>query len=185
MPVIVSMLRGVNVGGHHQIKMPELRGLCESLGMSQVETFIQSGNVIGVARARDLARLGKQIEDAIERRCGFRCDVILRTAAELRDAIARNPFAARPGIDPARLLVTFLGGDPEPTGREQVLKMDIAPEELHIHGRQAYIYFPDGIARPKLSWALIGKAVKTPATARNWNTVRKLLEIAERLEAAS
>jgi len=56
---------------------------------------------------------------------------------------------------------------------------------LHFHGRQAYIYFPDGIARPKLSWALIGKAVKTPATARNWNTVRKLLEIAERLEAAS
>jgi len=184
MPVIVSMLRGVNVGGHNQVKMDALRNLYQSLGLRQAQTFIQSGNVICTTKTCDLAGLAKHIEDAIERSFGFRCGVILRTASELRDAIARNPFAARPGIDPAKLLVTFLAADPDPLGRDKVLAMNAAPEELRIDGRQVYIYFPNGMARPKLPWALIGKTMKAPATARNWNTVRKLLEIAERLEAA-
>lgn len=185
MPVVVALLSGVNVGGHRQIKMDALRELFESLGLRQAETFIQSGNVVCTTRARDMAALRTRIEDAIDQRFGFRCGVVLRTISELRDAIARNPFAARPGIDPARLLVTFLGADPDPAGRDKVLALDAAPEELRLDGRQVYLYFPNGIARPKLSWALLGKAMKTPATARNWNTVRKLLEIAERLEAAS
>jgi len=184
MPVIVSMLRGVNVGGHNQIRMDALRDLYLSLGLGHAQTFIQSGNVICTTQARGLDRLAKRIEDAIERSFGFRCEVILRTAAELKDAVARNPFAARPGIDPAKLLVTFLGADPDPEGRHKVLAMNAAPEELYMDGRQVYIYFANGLARPKLSWAQIGKIMKTPATARNWNTVRKLLEIAERLEAA-
>jgi len=184
MPVIVSMLRGVNVGGHNQIKMDALRDLYLSLGLRHAQTFIQSGNVICTTRARDLAGLAGTIEDAIERSFAFRCDVVLRTASELRDAIARNPFAARPGIDPAKLLVTFLAADPDPEGRDKVLAMNAAPEELRIDGRQVYIYFANGMARPKLSWAQIGKIMKTPATGRNWNTVRKLLAIAERLEEA-
>ena len=184
MPVIVSMLRGVNVGGHNQVKMDALRDLYQSLGLGHAQTFIQSGNVVCTTRARDLAGLAKRIEDAIERSFGFRCEVIVRTAGELRDAVARNPFAARPGIDPAKLLVTFLGADPDPEGRHKVLGMNAAPEELHVDGRQVYIYFHNGLARPKLSWATVGKIMRTPATARNWNTVRKLLEIAERLEAA-
>jgi uncharacterized protein (DUF1697 family) len=184
MPVIVSMLRGVNVGGHNQIKMETLRSLYQSLGLGHAQTFIQSGNVVATTRARDLPGLAKRIEDAIERSAGFRCDVILRTVSELRDAVARNPFEARPGIDPAKLLVTFLAAAPDPEGRDKVLGMNAAPEELRIDGRHVYIYFANGLARPKLSWTLIGKIMKTPATGRNWNTVRKLLEIAERLEAA-
>jgi uncharacterized protein (DUF1697 family) len=184
MPVIVSMLRGVNVGGHHQVKMDALRDLYQSLGFGHAQTFIQSGNVVCTASSGDLAGLAKHIADAIELRFGFRCDAIIRTASELRDVVARNPFAERPGIDPAKLLVTFLGADPDPKGRDQVLGIDAAPEELRVDGRQVYLYFPNGIARPTLSWAQIGKTMKTPATARNWNTVRKLLEIAERLETA-
>jgi uncharacterized protein (DUF1697 family) len=184
MSVIVSMLRGVNVGGHNQIRMDALRDLYQSLGLGHAQTFIQSGNVVSTTRARDLEGLAKHIEDAIERSFGFRCEVIVRTASELREAVARNPFAARPGIDPAKLLVTFLGADPDPEGRNKVLAMNAAPEELYVDGRHVYIYFPNGMGRPNLSWAQIGKIMKTPATARNWNTVRKLLEIAERLEAA-
>lgn len=183
MPVIVSLLRGVNVGGH-TIKMDALRALYESLGLRKVETFIQSGNVVFTTQARDLGALTKRIEDAIEKSYGFRCHAILRNAAEMRDALARNPFAERPGIDPAKLLITFLAGDPDPDGCAKVCGMDIHPEELHIDGREVYVYFPNGMARPKLSWHLIGKCLKMPATARNLSTVQKLLAIAERLESS-
>ena len=183
MPVIVSLLRGVNVGGH-QVKMDALRGLYESLGLRRAETFIQSGNVVFATQSRDLVRLAKRIEDAIEKSFGFRCDVILRATGEMRDALARNPFAARPEIDPARLLITFLAAAPDPEGCARVRAMDIHPEELHIDGREVYVYFPNGMARPKLSWPLIGKCLKTPATGRNLSTVRKLLAIAERLETS-
>jgi uncharacterized protein (DUF1697 family) len=181
MPVIVSLLRGVNVGGH-LIKMDALRVLYESLGLRKVETFIQSGNVIFTTQARDRAALARRIEDAIEKKFGFRSDVILRNAAELRDALARNPFAERTDIDPAKLLISFLACDPDPEGCTKVRAVDIHPEEMHIDGREIYVYFTNGMARPKLSWHLLGKQLKAPATGRNLTTVRKLLAIAERLE---
>ena len=181
MPVIVSLLRGVNVGGH-LIKMDALRDLYESLGLRKVETFIQSGNVVFTTQARDRAALAKRIEDAIEKKFGFRSDVILRSTEELRDALARNPFAQRQDIDPAKLLISFLGCDPDPEGCTKVRALDIHPEEMHIDGREIYVYFVNGMARPKLSWHLLGKHLKAPATGRNLTTVRKLLAIAERLE---
>jgi len=181
MPVIVSLLRGVNVGGH-MIKMDALRSLYESLGLRKVETFIQSGNVVFTTQARDRTALAKRLEDAIEKKFGFHADVILRNAAELRDILARNPFAERLDIDPAKLLITFLASDPDPEGCAKVRALDIHPEELHIDGREVYVYFTNGLARPKLSWPMIGKILKTPGTGRNLTSVRKLLAIAERLE---
>jgi uncharacterized protein (DUF1697 family) len=183
MPVIVSLLRGVNVGGR-QIKMDALRELYESLGLRQVQTFIQSGNVICAVSTRDLPRLAKRLEKAIERTFGFPCDVVLRTGAELREALARNPFADRVDIDPAKLLVTFLADEPDPKDCAKVRAMSAGTEELFLDGRHVYIYFHNGLARPKLSWPLIGKALNTPATARNLNTVQKLLALAERSEAS-
>ncbi|HUB78409.1 MAG TPA: DUF1697 domain-containing protein [Bryobacteraceae bacterium] len=184
MPVLVSMLRGVNVGGH-SVDMGALRSVYESLGMRQVETFIRSGNVIFSTAARDRAALAKRLEDAFEKQFGFHGDVILRSAGELRDALARNPFAGRSGIDPAHLLITFLACDPDAEGCAKVSALDIAPEELFIDGREAYAYFPNGLARPKLSWPLMAKLMKAPGTARNLNTAGKLLAIAERLESSS
>lgn len=102
----------------------------------------------------------------------------------MRDVLARNPFAERSGIDPAKLLITFLAGDPDPEGCARLSALDIAPEELLIDGREVYAYFPDGLARPKLSWALVGKCLKTAGTGRNLSTVRKLLEMADGLETS-
>jgi uncharacterized protein (DUF1697 family) len=184
MAVIISMLRGVNVGGHNRIKMDALRALYESLKLRDPQTYVQSGNVIFRTDERDLVRLAQRVENGIERRFGFRPAVIVRTASELRDVIARNPFAKRRGIEPSRLLVTFLAGDPGPEARDQVRRMKTAPEELRIEGRELYIYYPNGMARPKLSWAALEKTLKTPGTGRNWNSVTKMLEIAERLEAS-
>jgi uncharacterized protein (DUF1697 family) len=164
--------------------MDSLRALYTSLGLRRVETFIQSGNVVFATQARDLKRLAGRIEDAIEKGYGFRSDVILRSAAELRDALARNPFAERPDINAAKLLVSFLASEPDPEGCIKVRAMDIHPEELYIDGREIYVYFPDGMARPKLSWPALGKWLKTASTGRNLSTVRKLLAIAERLESS-
>ena len=108
MALIVSMLRGVNFGGHNKIKMDALRALCESLKLRDAQTYVQSGNAILRTDERDIARLAKRIEDGIEKKFGFRPDVILRTAEEMREVIARNPFAKRRGIEPSKLwLVKF------------------------------------------------------------------------------
>lgn len=185
MPVIISLLRGINVGGHHMIKMDALRALYASLGCEQVATHLQSGNVVFKTKARNLSTLRKSIEDAIEGKFGFRCDVVLRTAADLREAIGKNPFADRTGIEPNKLVVHFLAGDPSAEARAAVVRIKADPEELHIVGRELFIYFAAGMARPNLSIAQVEKALQTKGTSRNWNTVRKVLEIAEKLEGAT
>jgi len=184
MTVVISMLRGVNVGGHNKIKMEALRALYESLKLRDAQTHVQSGNVIFRTDERDMLRLGKRIEDGIERKFGFRPDVILRTAAEMREVVARNPFAKRRGIEPGKLLVSFLASDPGEEGREKVRQMKCDPEEMRIEGRELYIHFPNGMGRTKLQWAGLGKMLKTTGTGRNWNSVTKMLEIAEKMEAA-
>jgi uncharacterized protein (DUF1697 family) len=184
MAVIISMLRAVNVGAHQRIKMDALRAVYESLGLRDPQTYVQSGNIVFRTDKRDLVALAKRMEDAIERGFGFRPAVILRTSGELRDAIARNPFAKRRGIEPSRLLVYFLASDPGAETRDKVLSLKAEPEELRMNGRELYIYFPIGMARPKLSWAVIEKTLKVPGTGRNWNSATKLLEMAERLEAS-
>jgi uncharacterized protein (DUF1697 family) len=183
MAVIISMLRGVNLGGQRKIKMDVLRSLYESLGLRDAQTHVNSGNVIFRTEKRDLASLTRRIQKGIEQNFGFQSDVIVRTVPELRDVIARNPFAKRRGIEPSRLLVTFLATDPASEAREKLLTIQTAPEELRIEGRELYIYYPNGMARPKLSWPMIEKILKTSGTGRNWNTVTKLLQMAEKLEA--
>lgn len=184
MPAAISLLRGVNVGGHHKIKMEELRELCESLGLRHAQTYVQSGNVVFRTDARDFTLLSKRIADAIEERFAFRPGVILRTAADLRAVIAANPFASRRDLDPSRLLVQFLAGEPPADVRERILKIESEPEELRMGGRELYIYYPSGMARPKVAWTFIERILQTPCTGRNWNTVRKLLEMVESLEAS-
>ena len=184
MPVVISMLQGVNLGSHHRIKMDDLRSLYESLELRDVRTYVQSGNVVFKTRERDLPRLIRRIETEIERTFGFHSDVILRTTSEMKTVVARNPFAKRRGIEPAKLLVTFLAGDPGEEARDKVRSIETHPEELHIEHRELYVYFPNGIGRSKLPAGALKSALKVPGTARNWNSVTKLLEIAENLEGS-
>jgi uncharacterized protein (DUF1697 family) len=181
MAVMISMLRGVNVGGHNMVKMDALRKLYESLQLQDPQTYVQSGNVVFRTTERNPARLCTRIEQAIEENFGFRPAVIVRTVPEWRDVIARNPFAKRRGIEPSKLLVTFLSAEPNPEGCEKVLAINADPEEVRIQGREVYIYYPNGMGRPKLSWLIVEKLLKTSGTGRNWNSVTKLLEIAEGL----
>ncbi len=182
MGVMVSLLRGVNLGSHHKINMPALRALYQSLKLKDAQTYVQSGNVLFRTEARDPIALAKRIEDGIERTFGFRPDVILRTTSQMRNVVARNPFAGRAEVSGSKLLVTFLASDPGKEAREEVRGIKSDPEEMWIDGSELYIYYPDGMGRSKLPISAINKALKIPGTARNWNSVTKLLEMAEEME---
>ena len=157
MPVLIALLRGVNVGGHNKIKMDVLRELCAAAKLECAQTYLQSGNVVFRTNSRSAGQLASVLESAIERKLGFRPSVVLRDAAELRTAIARNPFAKRPGLEPGKLAVLFLAREVGAEARKALLEMDIAPEELGVQDQEIYIYFPNGQGRPKLSWARVDK----------------------------
>ena len=173
------MLRAVNVGGHNKIKMDELRELCESLGFGEPRTFIQSGNVIFRAKEKSLAAIGAKLEAGIEGRFGFRPDAILRTAATLEAAMAASPFAGR---DPAKSHITFLKSDPGDRARAQAMAIKIDPEEMHAIGSELHTYYPLGQGKSKFPAAAVQKAIGVPGTARNLNSVAKMLEMARELE---
>jgi len=166
MPIVISMLRGVNVGGNHKIKMDALKTLYESLGLRDVQTYIQSGNVVFRSKAGNLAALGTKIEDAIEKTYGFRAAVILRTADELRAAIAGSPFAARDGMEAGKLLVTFLSGDPTEAARGNLSGFGSIRKRVGLVGRELHIYFPNGQGKTKLSMALIERTLQMNWTGR-------------------
>lgn len=184
MPVLISMLRGVNVTGHNKIKMDALRALYESLKFESPRTYIQSGNVIFRTRQKNFPALAKKIQKAIESTFGFRPEVILRTTDELKRALAASPFPSQRNLHPSKILVTFLTGEPGPEVQAALLGLKGYPEEVHLKGRELYIYFPNGAGQSKLPWSKIEKLTQTTGTARNWNSVTQMLAIAEEMEAA-
>jgi uncharacterized protein (DUF1697 family) len=184
MPVVISMLRGVNVGSHKRIKMDALRRVYEALKFENVRTFIQSGNVIFRTKEKKLPALAKKIQAAIDGEFGFRVEVILRSTDELRRAIAANPFAKRRDVEPGKLLISFLDAEPGADARATLQRLKDYPEELHLKGRELYIYFPDGAGKTKLPWSSLEKLFKVNGTARNLNSAIKMLAIAEEIEAA-
>jgi len=181
MAAVICFLRGVNVTGRNMIRMEELRALCESMGLRNAQTYIQSGNVVFRMRGRSVAALAARIEEAIETRFGFRPHVMLRTAEELRDVVSRNPFATRTNLDPSRFLVYFLKGEPTPEACGEACALKTDTEELRVSGSELFIYYLNGVGKSQLPMARIEKALGISGTGRNWNTVMKLLELAEKL----
>lgn len=178
--MIIAMLRGVNVGPHNRIKMEELRALCGSLKLENAQTYVQSGNVVFRSKETDLKKLSICLEEGIEKKFGFRPSVILRTTAEMRAVVKKNPFAKRE-FDPAKLAVLFLTEELSAATRKQLEAIKVGPEELKAFAREIYVYFPDGMGRSKLSPA-IDRVIKKTGTGRNWNSVMNLVEMAEEME---
>ncbi len=172
--MLVALLRGVNVGGAHKMPMARLRSVCEGLGFQRVATFIQSGNV--VFEADDAGAAAECLESAVEREFGFRAAVITRSAEELRELVEGKPFSHRDG---ARVIVTFLKIDPGERIWEAVRTLAAGPEEIEIHGREIVVYFPDGQGKSKFPMVKIERVLGCATTSRNWNTVEKLLQMAE------
>jgi uncharacterized protein (DUF1697 family) len=178
----VAMLRSVNLPNHQKINMQALKTVCTALGLRDVQTYIQSGNLVFRDEDGDPVALAQRMEKAMEASFGFRPVVIVRTASELRKVIAKNPFAGRKEVAPNKLLVVFMESAPSKQARDKLLAIPCSPEELHIHGREVYIYYPEGMARPKIPLVRMEKALQCSSTGRNWNTVNKLLGMAEALK---
>lgn len=177
MTVFVSLFRGINVGGHHRVRMDELKGLHEALGLKEVLPYIQSGSVVFKSDDADVGQLHRQIEDGFEKKFGFHVEVIVRTSAELRDIIDTNPFQSQQNKESSWVLVMFLAAPPDETAQEALVKTFAGPEEFFISGKEVYIYYTNGIGRSKLSNSFIEKKLKTLGTARNWNTILQLQKL--------
>lgn len=171
MTVFVAFLRAINVGGTGKLPMGELRALCADIGFENVQTFIQSGNVVfTTAHSDEDVRL--MLESRLEQHAGSQVDVVVRTAAELARVVDANPF---PDAEGAKVAVV-LGNAQVP---DSVVGDTVAPdgEEVVAGVREVYIHYPDGMGRSKLK---LPKAVGI-VTVRNINTVTKLVELAKGL----
>jgi uncharacterized protein (DUF1697 family) len=181
MPAFASLLRGVNVGRAAAVGMPALAKVYSTLGLEGVQTVIRSGNVVFRTSQRNRAALAGALEDAIEKRFGFRPKVYLRSTEELRDVVARNPFPEAARSDPGRLLVLFYERDLGPAAR--ALAGFAGPERFKVSGSEIYVHYVEGSGRSKFN-PFLDRAIEARGTARNWNTVNKLVQICGALEAS-
>ncbi|HSA54272.1 MAG TPA: DUF1697 domain-containing protein [Gemmatimonadaceae bacterium] len=171
----IALLRGINVGGHKKVAMGDLRTLLTRLGFTGAQTLLQSGNAVFESRARiGSAKLERVLEAELEKRLGVQADFMVRTPAEWKRVVARNPFPAEAEADPGHLLVFFLKRAPAVADVGALQAAIPGRERVHVEGRHAWIAFPDGMGTSRLSIALLERALRTRGTSRNWNTVLKV-----------
>lgn len=170
----VALLRGINVGGHNPIAMSELRELVENLGFTSVTTLLQSGNLVFQSDETSAAALEQRLELETARRLGVSVDYLVRSAAEWKKVVARNPFSDEATSDPGHLVVMFLKTVPSGKDVEDLQASVQGPEIIRRDGKHLYIVYPDGIGRSKLTGTRIEQRLDSRGTARNWNTVLKL-----------
>jgi uncharacterized protein (DUF1697 family) len=170
----VALLRGINVGGAKKIAMSALLGLLKDLGFDEGKSLLQSGNLIFRADGKKAAELEHLLETEAHKRLALQTDFMVRTEAEWAKIIARNPFPEEAKTDPSHLVVVFLKESPSKAAAEALRKAITGPELVRFDGRQAYVTYPDGIGRSRLTNTLIETKLGTRGTARNWNTVLKI-----------
>jgi len=176
-PTYAALLRGINVGGKNMLPMKDLVAICEQAGCGSVRTYIQSGNVIFDCAAKAAQKTAGAITQAIESRMGLRVPVVLRSAAELDEVVASNPFQ-QAGSDEKWLHVVFLQTLPE-AARVAALDPDRSPpEQFTVRGRDIFLQCPNGVGQSKLTNAWFDSKLATISTGRNWRTVCKLRDMA-------
>jgi uncharacterized protein (DUF1697 family) len=176
--VYVALLRGINVAGKNRLSMDALSDAFLGVGCTQVETYIQSGNVVFQAPDRLGPRVSGLVAAHLLQRAGLHVPVVLRTADQLRAAARANPFV-RSGVDLQTLHVAFLADRPKP---HQLATLDPGrspPDEFRAGGREVYLRFPNGAGRTKFTNAYLDSRLATTSTVRNWRTVLTLIEMAD------
>ncbi len=174
MTTYVALLRGINVGGRNMVAMAELRQMCERIGLEDVRTLLQSGNVVFRSAAGEPGRLEARLEQETAKRLGVKPAYFVRTADDWASLVRLNPFREEAESDPGHLLAVLMR---QPATKAAVSALRAAipgRERVEARGREAYFYYPDGVGRSKVTPALIEKHLGGAGTARNWNTVLKL-----------
>ncbi|WEK55108.1 MAG: DUF1697 domain-containing protein [Candidatus Cohnella colombiensis] len=185
MSIYVALLRGINVGGHNKIAMADLRRMFDSIGLNRVQTYIQSGNVL-FESAYDEEKLCSLIEQGIRETFGYSISVILRSAKQLRAVAERLPFseealvAATAASEFETLYIAFLGGIPSEESVAKVMSYRLAGEDVQVIGRELYFLSARSIRDSKLMNHI--QKLDVPATARNWKTLNKLIELTDAMQ---
>jgi uncharacterized protein (DUF1697 family) len=179
MSMHIALLRGINVGGKNIIPMAVLRELVASLGFTDVKSLLQSGNLVFQSYGKTQAALESFLEIKTAARFGVAADYLVRSSADWEQVVAANPFPKAAKSDPAHLVVMFLKSPPTPSSVKTVQASIKGREVIKSRGRELYIVYPDGIGTSKLTGASIEQKLGIRGTARNWNTVLKLLALAQ------
>jgi uncharacterized protein (DUF1697 family) len=174
MTTYIGLLRAVNLAGHNKVAMSDLRQLLTTIGMEDARSLLQSGNVLFRSSSKSTAQLERTLERSVKERLGVETDFFVRTAEEWSELIADNPFPREAKSDPGHLVAMCLKEAPDKTAVAALQKAILGREVVRAVGRHAYIVYPDGIGRSRLTMALIEKKLGTRGTGRNWNTVMKL-----------
>lgn len=175
MNTYIALLRGINIGGNHILPMKELVAILETLGFENIQTYIQSGNVVFRSGKKIGAKDAAEISGAIFRKKGFEPKVLLLSAKQLQDAIKHNPF---PTDDGKALHFLFLESKPGQPNMERLETLKGKSEAFKLDKKVFYLYAPEGVGRSKLAVA-VEKSLGVPVTGRNWNTVSKLAAMVE------
>jgi uncharacterized protein (DUF1697 family) len=172
----IALLRGINLASRNRVSMPDLRTALGEAGYEDVATLVQSGNIV-LSSSKKPKTLEREITKLVKDEFGVDAATVVRTRDELAGVIERNPIPAGPSI-PKLFQVTFFSGEPDAARVAALLEQDFGNEELAVIGREAYAWHPGGIHKSKLAREL-GKGLRGDGTARNWNTVTKLLELSD------
>jgi len=178
MTTFIALLRAINVGGNNKIAMADLKLMALAKGLTDPRTLLQSGNLVFASKETDALALEKLLEKETASRFGFEVDYLVRTASQWKQMIAKNPFSAEAKEDPSHLLVVFLKSTPTAKQVQDLKEAIPGRETIELVGSHLFVVYPDGIGRSKLTSALIEKKLGTRGTARNWNTIGKLKEMA-------
>ena len=170
----IALFRGINIGGRHLLPMKNLVNLLADLGCAQVRTYIQSGNAVFRHPTADHKQLARQISQSIAEKYGFAPGVLLLTAAELQAVVVGSPFVPRHGKD---LHCFFLEASPVAPDMERLAALRAPSEAFKLGGTFFYLHAPHGVGRSRLAFK-VEQCLGVTATARNWNTVLKLLQMA-------
>ena len=174
----IALLRAVNVG-KRQVPMARLKGLMTAAGFAEVSTYLQSGNVFFADGGLSPEQNGAKLEKLLVDEFGFAVEAVMRSVEELDAILAANPLPERVA-DARRYVVTFFGEAPDAAVVDALKPEDFAPDEFRFLGAELYSWSPNGVHTSKFTQQFLTRKLGVKvATARNWNTVLKLRELAE------
>ena len=178
MPVLIALLRAVNLPHHGNVAMSDLRDLLLELGYAEPRSLLQSGNLVFRSGPTPTQRVETQLEAEAKKRLGLETDFLVRTAAEWNEVVTANPFRREAASDPSHLVVMALKGGTDPKRVASVQAAITGREIIRARRKELYIVYPDGIGRSRLTVGRIEKQLGTRGTGRNWNTTLKLIAAA-------
>jgi len=175
----LALLRGINVSGHNMIKMEALKTTLESIGFTNVVTYIQSGNVFVETEEESGFGVGFKIKQEIFKTFGHEVPVIVIGKNDLELCFKNNPFLKQKDVDTKKLYVAFISKELSSSAINELKISQFKPDEAVIDGNRIFIKYDIGAGKTRLDQKYIEKKLNVTATIRNWNTVTKLLEIYE------